>query len=301
MKHILSKSRAAVSLFCAAITLSLSAPSAAFGDDVDSGYEVGLSMYSLRKLFKSGELHALDYPDFAKETFGITKIDVWSGAFPKGWNKDPEFLPALKKRAEAAGSEIFLWMAPKIDCAWKNEKARSKNLASLKVNVDQAALLGVTYVRIFVKIDEKLSEPESLAKAVQTIRPLADYAQSKGLLLAIEPTPPAAARRGSYLVELVESLGHESVKLMPDFGKQLGTDIYQGTADMMPHTAVVSAKAHEIGADGMPEEFDYPRLLKIIQNAGFNGIIAIEYEGKNLDPVEGVKAVQKVLQDHKRN
>ncbi|MEM9160361.1 MAG: hypothetical protein AAGB46_15050, partial [Verrucomicrobiota bacterium] len=54
-------------------------------------YEVGLSMYSLRQLFESrgGDLDALDYPKFAKETFGITEIDVWDGGFPEDKRKDP--------------------------------------------------------------------------------------------------------------------------------------------------------------------------------------------------------------------
>ncbi len=82
---------------------------------------------------------------------------------------------------------------------------------------------------------------------------------------------------------------------MPDFGKLLGADPYGGTAAMMPYTAVVSAKTHDIDEDGQTRDFDYPRLMKIVTDAGFTGIIAIEYEGKNLGPVEGVKATQKLL------
>ena len=33
-------------------------------------YTIGLSMYSLRNLFKDGSLKPLDYPAFAKKTFG---------------------------------------------------------------------------------------------------------------------------------------------------------------------------------------------------------------------------------------
>jgi hypothetical protein len=36
--------------------------------------------------------------------------------------------------------------------------------------------------------------------------------------------------------------------------------------------------------------------MKTVVDSGFNGIVAIEYEGKKLAPVEGVKATQKLLQ-----
>ena len=40
-------------------------------------------MYSLRQLFREGKLNAFEYPRFAKETFGITDIDVWDVDFPR--------------------------------------------------------------------------------------------------------------------------------------------------------------------------------------------------------------------------
>jgi hypothetical protein len=36
--------------------------------------------------------------------------------------------------------------------------------------------------------------------------------------------------------------------------------------------------------------------MKSIVDAGFTGIVSIEYEGKELGPVEGVKATQALLE-----
>ena len=52
----------------------------------------------------------------------------------------------------------------------------------------------------------------------------------------------------------------------------------------------------DFDADGNEEKFDYSRLIGDIKASGFKGIIAIEYEGSKLAPVEGVKATQKLLQ-----
>jgi L-ribulose-5-phosphate 3-epimerase len=64
----------------------------------------------------------------------------------------------------------------------------------------------------------------------------------------------------------------------------------------MPHSAVISAKTHEFDAAGNQVEFDYFRLMKIIATAGFKGIVAIEWEGKKLDPVAGVHASKRLIE-----
>ncbi len=65
---------------------------------------------------------------------------------------------------------------------------------------------------------------------------------------------------------------------------------------MMPYTAVVSAKSNDFNRRGNEANLDYPRLLKSIQAANFHGIIAIEYEGTKLAPIEGIRATQTLLE-----
>ncbi|MEM9444508.1 MAG: TIM barrel protein [Verrucomicrobiota bacterium] len=259
-------------------------------------YEVGLSMYSLRKLFKSGQLTAMDYPAFAKEKFGITKIDVWTGGFPEGWEDDADFLPNLKKAADESGSEIFLVMAQIVDCRPDEEKKLRAKGSMHKWAVDAAETLDSKFVRIFVRADPNADEDIATKKIITALEPLADYAKSKDKILVIEPMPIKHSRSGAFLANLVKTFGHDHCWLMPDFGKMKGTDIYQGTEDMMPYAKAISAKTHNINEDGSAEGFDYPRLMKIINDTGYNGIIAIEYEGKNLGPVEGVLATKKLIE-----
>jgi hypothetical protein len=59
---------------------------------------------------------------------------------------------------------------------------------------------------------------------------------------------------------------------------------------------VVSAKTHEFDAAGNQVEFDYFRLMKLIADSGFRGIVAIEWEGKQLDAVAGVHASKKLIE-----
>ncbi|MEM6910196.1 MAG: TIM barrel protein [Verrucomicrobiota bacterium] len=276
-----------------ALALLLAGPALS---EVSGPYQIGLSMYSLRQLFKSGELHAHDYPDFAKDTFGITKIDVWEGGFPEGWKKDPEFLPGLKNRADAAGSEIFLVMAGIVNATPAGDEALRKNGLKFKRFVDQAVTLGAPFVRVFVKADNEVDEAEAIRRAVVALTGLTEYAQSKDVTIVIEPTSGSRKGSGAFLAALAKTMDHSHCKLMPDFGKMIKSDIYQGTQDMMPYTVSVSAKGHDFKDDGSQKDFDYPRLMKLIRDAGFTGIVSIEYEGKNLGPVEGVKAMKKLLE-----
>jgi len=82
---------------------------------------------------------------------------------------------------------------------------------------------------------------------------------------------------------------------MPDFGKLAG-DIYAGTQAMLPHTAVVSCKMHSFDDAGNQPDFDYPRLFKMIADSDYTGILAIEWEGKKLEPVAAVQASQKLIE-----
>ena len=83
---------------------------------------------------------------------------------------------------------------------------------------------------------------------------------------------------------------------MPDFGKMKDHDPYGGTEAMMPYSSSVSAKSHDFDENGDSVDFDYARLMKTVNEAEFTGIVSIEYEGKVLPPVEGVKATQALLQ-----
>src|SRR5690554_2327556 len=79
-------------------------------NDEDPPYEIGLSMYSLRDLLNDGRLHVLDFPQFAKDSFGITNIDIYDGGLPENRRNDPEMYREIKREADKAGVNIFLLM-----------------------------------------------------------------------------------------------------------------------------------------------------------------------------------------------
>ncbi len=260
-------------------------------------YTIGLSMYSLRNLFKDGSLKPLDYPAFAKKTFGITEIDIWDGGFPEDKRNNLEFYRELKKRSDAAKTNIFLVMAGAVDATGKTVEERKKGGDAHRKYVDHAEILGSKFVRVFLKAPDGGKRKVALTNSIEALTPLADYAKSKGVMVVIEPGASTWARNGHFLAALARIMNHPACRLMPDFGKL--SDPYCGTVAMMPYSESVSAKSWSFDEKGDEKSLSYFRLIRSINDVEYKKIISIEYEGEKLGPVEGVKATQKLLEKHR--
>ena len=261
----------------------------------DSDLTIGLSQYSLRALFASKQLDPLDYPAFARKEFGLTELDLWEGGLPPDRLDDDSYLGDLRRRAKDAGTHLFLLMAGVVDATDGTGQATKKaKPADHLRSIERCAVLGCQYVRFFVSASAG-ERAAAVARCAEALAPLADRAKASGITIAIEPGASAYTQDGAFLAEIMQQLRHAHCRLMPDFGKLRG-DIYEGTRAMMPYASVISAKTHEFDAAGNQVEFDYFRLMKIIAAAGFKGIVAIEWEGKKLEPVAGVHASKKLIE-----
>lgn len=254
-------------------------------------FTIGLSQYSLRALLKDGSLDALDFPKFTVDQFGIKAIDLWEGGLPKDKLDDPKYLAMMRKKADQAGTDLFLLMSGALDAS---PKKREASTARINASFDRAVQLGAPMVRVFLKAPG--TDPVAgLQASVEALKPLADEAAKKNLTIAIEPGASSLSQKGAFLAEVATKLKHPALKLMPDFGK-LKDNVYKGTKAMLPHTVTVSCKMHSFDKNGNQPDFDYPRLMKMIKQSAYKGILAIEWEGSALEPVAGVKASKKLIE-----
>ena len=254
-------------------------------------FTLGLSQYSLRALLRDGSLDALDFPQFTVDQFGIKAIDLWEGGLPKDKLDDAKYLSNMRNRAENAGTDLFLLMSGALDASKEKRQASS---ARISKSFDRSVQLGAPLVRIFLKAPGSDSA-KGLEASVEALKPLADEAAQKKLTIAIEPGASELSQKGAFLAKVATKLNHPALKLMPDFGK-LKDNVYKGTEAMLPHTITVSCKMHSFDQDGNQPDFDYPRLMKMITQSKYKGILAIEWEGSALKPIPGVKASKKLIE-----
>ena len=254
-------------------------------------FTLGLSQYSLRALLKDGSLDALDFPKFTVDQFGIKAIDLWEGGLPKDKLDDPKYLAMMRKKADQAGTDLFLLMSGALDASPQKREASS---ARISASFNRAVQLGAPMVRVFLKAQG--TDPSAGLKAsVEALKPLADQAAKKNLTIAIEPGASSLSQKGAFLAQVATQLNHPALKLMPDFGK-LKDNVYKGTKAMLPHTVTVSCKMHSFDKNGNQPDFDYPCLMKMIKQSAYKGILAIEWEGSALEPIPGVKASKKLIE-----
>ena len=254
-------------------------------------FTLGLSQYSLRALLKDGSLDALDFPKFTVDQFGLHAIDLWEGGLPKDKLDDSKYLAMMRKKADQAGTDLFLLMSGALDASPQKREASS---ARISASFNRAVQLGAPMVRVFLKAPG--TDPSAGLKAsVEALKPLADQAAKKNLTIAIEPGASSLSQKGAFLAQVATQLNHPALKLMPDFGK-LKDNVYKGTKAMLPHTVTVSCKMHSFDKNGNQPDFDYPRLMKMIKQSAYKGILAIEWEGSALKPIPGVKASKKLIE-----
>lgn len=255
-------------------------------------YEIGLSQYSLRSMFKDGSLDPLDYPQYTVDTFGIKAIDLWEGGLPADKLDDKDYLSKLRQRSDDAGTRAFLLMTGALD-AHPEKAAASRR--TLLPSIDRAAMLGVQYLRVFLRAPGE-NEPKGIQACLEALKPLADAAAKKDIMIVIEPGASKLSQRGAFLAELCKQLDHPALRLMPDFGKQVN-NVYDGTEAMMPYTVTISCKMHSFDDNGKQPHFDYNRLLKIIDDGDYRGFLTIEWEGSKLKPIPGVLASKNLIEE----
>ena len=145
--------------------------------EAESRFQLALSQYSLRVLFKYNYLKTIDFAHFTADKFGIKAIDLWEGGLPKDKLDDHRFLEKMRKRADLAGVDLFLHMAGVLQSPPKKfQQSYDKIIKSL----DRAKILGVDFLRIFLYA-------ENMQDAQTAMTKLCDEAAKREIKIIIEP------------------------------------------------------------------------------------------------------------------
>ena len=73
-------------------------------------------------------------------------------------------------------------------------------------------------------------------------------------------------------------------------------DRYLGVKELMPFAKAVSAKSHSFDSKGNEIHTDFNKMVDIVLSAGYDGYIGIEYEGSELEEVDGIMMTKSLME-----
>ena len=169
----------------------------------------------------------------------------------------------------------------------------------VKTWVDTAARMGVPMVRIFAAWLPK-GEPEERVweRMLGAIREAADHAAEKAVSLGLHNhNHGCVTQTGADVLRILDAVDNPYFTHILDTGQYVGSpgasgadresagteQLYRSLAESAPRAAHVRAKFYRV-ADGEEEWLDYPRILEILKQVGFNGWMSVVYEGFDAEP-----------------
>ena len=111
------------------------------------------------------------------------------------------------------------------------------------------------------------------------------------------PNHGGLSSNGEWLVGVIKLVDLPNCGTLPDFGNFGEYDRYKGVAEMMPYAKGVSAKATRFDDEGNVLDTDFPRMMKIVLDAGYHGYVGIESGGRDqMSEIDAIRATKRVLE-----
>ncbi len=256
-------------------------------------FSISLAQWSLHRTMGKGDLKNIDFPAFAAKEFDIHAVEYVSRFF-KDEVRNTTYLKDLNARAaDHDVKNVLIMIDGEGELGNADADKRKMAVENHYQWIDAAHQLGCHAIRVNAA---GKGTPEDVAKrVVESLRTLATYGKDAGISVVVE-NHGGISSDGAWLSNVLKSVNHSHCGSLPDFGNFYEYDRYQGVTDLMPFAKGVSAKTNVFDAQGLEANIDYARMMKIVRDAGYTGYIGIEYEGDQLDEMEGIRLTKKLLQ-----
>jgi sugar phosphate isomerase/epimerase len=216
--------------------------------------------------------------------------------FFKDKAKDEKYLADMKKRCEDLGVKSLLIMVDgEGNLGDPNEARRTTAVENHYKWVDAARFLGCHSIRVNAATGNAAYD-EAMKLAADGLRRVSEYAAKNGGLNVIVENHGGLSSNGAWLAATIKSVELKNCGTLPDFGNFGSYDRYKGVEETMPYAKAVSAKTHDFDDAGNETKTDYLKMMKIVLKHGYHGYVGIEYEGRRLEEMDGIRATLKLLQ-----
>ncbi|HEY3939849.1 MAG TPA: TIM barrel protein [Bryobacteraceae bacterium] len=276
---------------------------------------------------KYGEISMLDFPDFTKKTFpGVYHMDLFSGLFGdpsddsmyvetavtvngvnhRGHEFDPssasgkKWLEAMANKMVTTGTKCqhISNNAPRDICDLDEEK-RKAGIEVAKKWLDGAAMLGSKSMRVNsggpriapTPVADPSSYPKNnelaqyLTNCIESFKEMADYGGKVGVKVTLENHWGLTANPINIRI-IIEEVNNPFCEASPDFCNwEHEYLLFHALQDLAPYAHTnVHAKYWNRWKDP-----DVQRNVRIMLNANYTGMFALEYEEGPWDGVEGAQ------------
>ena len=215
------------------------------------------------------------------------RLDVIDFRSDVGFSSDSiEYLLQTKLRCLRRGLSIG-YLASGGHFVGSDEELDQK-MARVRADVDSAALLGAPMIRLFC--GQPLEDAAERSREIKCFREACDCAAEKAVAIGLQNHPST----GDDVLRILDETGRENFTFILDTGQWVGSparnkgipdpdiDIYRFMEQTAPRAGHVRAKFYKIDS-GEEEWLDYPRIIDILQTAGFNGTVSVVFEGKDIN------------------
>ena len=271
--------------------------------DNKMSFKISLAEWSLNRTLFSGKLDHLDFCRVAKKDLGINAVEyVNQFFFDKA--EDRSYIKEMKDRAKDLGVISLLIMCDgEGDLGSPDQNQRKKAVENHYKWAEAAKILGCHSIRVNAKSEGSYDEQISLA--ADGLRNLTEYGASIGINTIVE-NHGGLSSNGKWLASVIEKVDHPQCGTLPDFGNfkledDNWYDRYLGVKELMPYAKAVSAKSNDFNSDGEETNTDYYKMMNIVLCEGYSGYVGIEYEGRSLDEMSGIRATKKLLEKVRRS
>lgn len=274
-----------------------------------------VSLYSFFKSIKNGSLTPMQCIAKAKE-LGFDAVELVDFVnIDCTLEEMPQRAAEIRAEAEKCGIEISS-VAVSANLLQPNDEALQNEIARIKAYIDFAAAVGAPRMRHditfgFPEGEKFTSYDKILERVVGTVRELADYAQSKGVMTMSE-NHGMISQDSDRVEKLYNEVNHPNFALLCDIGNFTcaDEDPSLAVARIAPYVKYVHAKDFIIKSfyDANPGEGAFQtragnylrgtiighgnvpvkQCLRTLKAAGYDDTVAIEFEGME-DPIDAVR------------
>jgi len=232
--------------------------------------KIGCAAYSYRDYLQDGRM---SYGDFIEEAYqlGLDGVELTLYWLP---SEESAYFRKLKRLALFRGLPISCAGISTNFCN-PDPSEREKAVRSVEKGLNIAHELGAPCLRVFAGyVPEGYTVAEATEWTVQTLRKCAHAAENVGIVVALENHGGVTARADN-VIRIIEGLDSPWVRVNLDLGNYREST-YEEIGKTVPYAVHLHAKV-SVARDG---KLDYQKIKAILEGAGYNGFLSIEYEEK---------------------